>query len=265
MKIEKKLIASSILALLIGVSSVVPLLFLMSGTAKAETTPKSWFNLNVPYAYVKANFTENLNGQDVYDYWRAFVFNFTLNSEAENEISDARFEYYELQLYTDKEQLGNVSIFVGTNRTNSFKLDPESFRITLRITHYDWFDSNTTGGGIFTPYWNKSSPPDFSSIYSGLSRCVGPTGDFVNSHNEAQKMVAALSKAVTFFVDIRKTALVTFNGNSTLVTLTENEFIQHLELQKYGDGFLYNGLFSEDQLAQIDLFHPYESLNQQNP
>lgn len=264
MKIEKKLIAFSILALLIGVSSVVPLLFLMSGTAKAETTPKSWFNLNVPYAYVKANFTENLNGQDVYDYWRAFVFNFTLNSEAENEISDARFEYYELQLYTDKEQLGNVSIFVGTNRTNSFKLDPESFRITL-VTLDDWFDSNTTGGGVFTPYWNKSSPPDFSSIYSGLSRCVGPTGYFASNQNEAEKVVAALSKAETFFVDIRKTGLVTFNCNSYLVTLPENEFLQHLELKKYGDGFLYNGLFSEDQLAQIDLFHPYESLNQQNP
>jgi hypothetical protein len=263
-KIEKKLIASSILALLIGVSSVVPLLFLMSGTAKAETTPKSWFNLNVPYAYVKANFTENLNGQDVYEYMRAFVFNFTLNPEAENEISDSRFEYYELQLYTDKEQLGNVTIFVGTNRTNSFSLDPESFRLTL-ATADDWFDSNTTGGGVFTPYWNKSSPPDFSSIYSGVSGCVGPTGEISSDHNEAPKMFAALSEAETFFVDIRKIGLVTFNGNSTSFTPPEDEFIQHLELKKYGDGFLYNGLFSEDQLAQIDLFHPYESLNQQNP
>lgn len=78
-------------------------------------------------------------------------------------------------------------------------------------------------------------------------------------------MVAALSEAETFFVDIRKIGLVTFNGNSTLFTLPENEFIQHLELKKYGDGFLYNGLFSEDQLAQIDLLHPYESLNQHNP
>ncbi len=60
MKIEKKLIAYSVLALLIGIASISPLMFLMS--AKAETTPKSWFNLNVPYAYVKANFTENLNG-----------------------------------------------------------------------------------------------------------------------------------------------------------------------------------------------------------
>jgi len=262
MKIEKKLIAYSAIALIIGVASIMPLMFLMS--AKAEATPKSWFTLNVPYAYVKANFTENLNGTDVYEYMRAFVFNFTLNVETENEISDARFEYYELQLYTDKEQLGNVTIFVGTNRTNSFTLDPESFRLTL-ATADDWFDSNTTGGGVFTPYWNKSSPPDFSSIYSGVSGYVGPTGHFASSQNEPVKMAAALSEAETFFVDIRKIGLVTFNGNSTSFTLPENKFIQHLELKKYGDGFLYNGLFSEDQLAQIDLLHPYESLNTQKP
>lgn len=263
MKIEKKLVACSILALLIGVSSVVPLLFLMS--AKAETAPKPWFNLNVPYAYVTANFTENLNGQDVYDYWRVLVLNFTLNPEAENEISDARFEYYEFQLYTDKEQLGNISYFVGTNRTNSFTLSPESFR----FTRDDWFDSNTTGGGMFTPQWNASSPPDFSQISSVLSRYSSPTGHETTGdnlrYNEAPRMVAALRKAETLFIDVRKTGLVTFNGNSTLVTLSGNEFFQHLELKKYGDGFLYNALFPEDQLSQIDLFNPLKSLNQQKP
>lgn len=262
MKIEKKLIAYSAIALMVGIASIAPLVFLMS--AKAEPAPKSWFNLNVPYAYVKANFTENLNGTDVYDYMRAFVFNFTLTPEAENEIADARFEYYELQLYTDKEQLGNVTIFVGTNRTNSFTLDPESFRLTL-ATADNCFDSNATGGGVFTPYWNKNSPPDFSSIYSGVSGYSGPTGHFASSQNEPVKMVTALDEAETFFVDIRKIGLVTFNANSTSFTLPENEFIQHLELKKYGDGFLYNGLFSEDQLVQIDLLHPYESLNPQKP
>lgn len=262
MKIEKKLVACSILALLIGVSSVVPLLFLMS--AKAETAPKPWFNLNVPYAYVKANFTENLDGGDVYNYYRALVLNFTLNPEAENEISDAQFEYYEFQLYTDKEQLGNVSYFVGTNRTNSFTFDTESFH----FMRDNWFDSNTTGGGMFTYYWNASSPPDLSTISSVLSSCIFPTGQETGDnlrYNEASRMVAALREAETLFIDVRKTGLVTFNGNSTVVTLSGNEFFQHLELKKYGDGFLYNALFPEDQLSQIDLFNPLKSLNQQKP
>ena len=263
MQIEKKLIAISILALLIGVSSVIPMLFLMSGTAKAETMPKSWFNLNVPYAYLAANSTLNLNGTDIYNYYQALVLNFTLNPEAENEISDAQFEYYELQLYTDKEQLWNVSYFVGTNRTNSFTFDPESFH----FMRDNWFDSNTTGGGMFNYNWNASSKPDLS-IISSISSYSGPAGQETGDnlrYNKAPRMVAALREAETLFIDVRKTGLVTFNGNSTLVTLSNNEFFQHLELKKYGDGFLYNALFPEDQLPQVDLFNPLKSLNQQTP
>ena len=51
MKLEKKLIACSILALIIGISSVFPLVFLMSATAKAETSSEPWFSINVPYSY----------------------------------------------------------------------------------------------------------------------------------------------------------------------------------------------------------------------
>src|SRR3989304_8788760 len=105
MKIEKKLVAYSVIALLIGIASITPLMLLM--TAKAETTPKPWFNLDVPYAYLKANFTENLDGRDIYSDWHAIVLNYTLNPEAENEIFDARFEYFELQVYTDKETVWN--------------------------------------------------------------------------------------------------------------------------------------------------------------
>jgi len=258
LRIEKKLITYSVVALLIGIASISPLMFLMS--AKAETAPKPWFNLNVPYAYVKANFTENLNGQDVYDYWRVLVLNFTLNPEAENEIYDARFEYYEFQLYTDKEQLGNISYFVGTNRTNLFDFDRESFH----FMRDDWFDSNSSG--IFTPHWNASSLlEDSPSVLSRYSSPTGHTTGYNLRYNEAPRMVAALREAEILFIDIRKTGSLTFNGNSTLVTLPEHGFLQHLELKKYGDGFLYNALFPEDQLSQIDLFNPLKSLDQQKP
>lgn len=257
MKIEKKLIAYSAIALMVGVASIVPLIFLMS--AKAETTPKPWFNLDVPYAYMKANFTENLDGRDIYSQWQSIVLNFTLNPETENEISDARFEYYELQLYSDKEQIGNFTYFVGTNRTNSFTFDTESF--PFHFMRDNWFDSNTTSGGMFTYNWNASSPPDISS---GVSSYSGPTGH-PTGNNQAPRMVAAFREAEILFIDVRRISFVTFNGNSTVVTLTDHEIFQHLELTKLGDGFLYNTLFPEDQLPQIDLLHPLRSLSQQKP
>jgi hypothetical protein len=47
-----------------------------------------------------------------------------------------------------------------------------------------------------------------------------------------------------------------FNGNSTLVTLSTAEFLGQIQLEKYKDGFLYNRMFSEDELSQVDPFHP---------
>jgi hypothetical protein len=136
----------------------------------------------------------------------------------------------------------------------------------------DWneemFTYHRWSAGIFTYYWNESRPPDFSQISSVVSGCSSPTGQDTSDslrYNEAPRMVAALREAETLFIDVRKTGLVTFNGNSTLVTLSDNKFFQHLELKKYGDGFLYNALFPEDQLSQVDLFHPLKSLNQQKP
>jgi hypothetical protein len=252
-KIEKKLIASSILALIIGVSSVVPLLFLMS--AKAETQPKPWFSLDVSYAYLAADFTENLDGRDLYSEWDSIVLNFTLNPEAENEISDARFEYFELQIYTDKEPVWNMSYFVGTNRTNSFQFEANSFHFMRN----DWFDSNTTGGGMFTYQWNENGSAGISTI-SGSSTYSSPTG-----HSNPPQTFTALMEAEILYIDVRRIGLVTFNGNSTVVTLSDDKVIQHLELKKFGDGFLYNTLFPEDELSGIDLTAPLKSFNQQKP
>jgi hypothetical protein len=247
-KIEKKLIAISILALLIGVSSVIPMLFLMSGTAKAETGPETWFSLDIPYAYLTANYTENLDGRDFHDLWHAIVLNFTLNSEAENSISDAQFEYYEAQIYTDKEPMWNESYFVGTNRTNSFNFEANMFHFVRN----DWFDSNTTSGGMFRYQWNANGS-DISEI-SGYN-----SGNSVTGHAKPPPTVTALIEAETLCIDVRRIGLVTFNGNSTLVTLSDKEVIQHIELTKYGDGFLHNNMFTEEQLSQIDPRDPLQS------
>jgi len=247
-KTEKKLVACSILALIIGVSSVIPLLFSMSGTAKAETGLEPWFSLDIPYAYLTANYTENLDGRDFHDLWHAIVLNFTLNPEAENEISEARFEYCELQIYTDKEPLWNESYFVGTNRTNAFNLEAEMFHFVRN----DWFDSNTTGGGTFRYQWNASG--------SEISEIAGYNcGSSVTGSIKPPQTVVALIEAEILYIDVRRIGWVTFNGNSTVVTLADNDFIQHIELTKFGDGFLYNNMFPEDQLSQIDLRNPLKS------
>jgi hypothetical protein len=54
---------------------------------------------------------------------------------------------------------------------------------------------------------------------------------------------------------------ITLEGNSAQTRLYLNETVKHVELSKYQNGFLYNTLFSQDELSQIDLFDPLELTN----
>jgi len=44
--------------------------------------------------------------------------------------------------------------------------------------------------------------------------------------------------------------------DSILITALPNKIIQRIQLKKFGGGFLYNDLFQEEKLPEIDLLHP---------
>jgi hypothetical protein len=164
MNFEKKLIAISILALIIGVSSVLPLMFLMSATAKAEASSEPWFGINIPYAYWTA-YDGPLNWSSDYfqrsesneeqpieysvSHQHMMVLNFTLDEIPTTDPFDARVEYYQLRLSSDKESIMDMNWFVGTYKNGSF-----DFGDFLKEFHFklgDWFDTaefgNSTDGG----------------------------------------------------------------------------------------------------------------------
>jgi hypothetical protein len=248
---EKKMVTLSIIALMIGIATIVPLAFFMS--ARAETTyDKSWFNFNVPYAYIKANSTDFHNGTSEYGYWQSMVLNVTINEDAKRELTDAeaRIEYFKVQIYAENGPIINITYFVGANRTGTF--DPVSFHFERN----NWFDSNTTGGGTFIP--NTDSNGVVLTQTGGSLTAVGPTdADWKN--DILLKRIDLINNAEVLYIDIQRLGWVTFNGNSTVATLAEEGIIQHLELTKYGDGFLYNNLFTEDQLPQANLLSPLSS------
>jgi len=57
-------------------------------------------------------------------------------------------------------------------------------------------------------------------------------------------------------ISVRRLGWITFNGDSIVVTLANGEEIASVQLEKFGNGFLYNNLLSEDQLSKIDLLNP---------
>jgi hypothetical protein len=164
MNFEKKLIAISILALIIGVSSVLPLTFLMSATAKADPTSEPWFSHSIPYAYWTA-YDGPLNWSSDYfqqpepneeqpieysvSHQHMMVLNFTLDDVPTTDPFDARVEYYQLRLSSDKEPIILTrNHFVGTYKNGSF--DFGGFLQEFHFRLGDWFDTDefADGGSI---------------------------------------------------------------------------------------------------------------------
>ena len=290
MKLEKKLIACSILALIIGVSSVLPLTFLMSATAKADPTSEPWFSLSIPYAYWTAydgplNWSSDYfqrpepNEGDPVEYsvshQHMMVLNFTLEDIPTTDPFDARVEYFQLTLSSDKESIMDMNWFVGTYKNGSF-----DFGGFLKEFHFrlgDWFDTdefgNSTDGGSITlipagegnnvvnsdlapdfKFYNSTDGETYRPKHSGGGGVMKPdwppgysitspsggggtyaTTDPIAGQNLTTPLVSALREAETLFITVRRIGWITFSANSTVVTLADNEIVAQIQLDKLGE------------------------------
>jgi len=301
MKLEKKLIACSILALIIGVSSVLPLTFLMSATAKADTSNEPWFSINMPYAYwvtgdgpldngfgisfpsdSDTNQTENqtwlnltivnntltatnttgplpgvqtgfeLNETNSVHEQHMLMLNLTLNIDTTNEASDGRVEYYQIDISSDKELIETMHFFIGTNSNSSF-----TFHDLLDNIHFfrnDWFDTDQFnpkfggGGGLLSYNWTAG----FSRLWP-----EGGAGEGTLGRSGTAGRVSALREAQIITITVYRLGWATFTGDSTIFTSTNNEIVDQIQLEKFGDdGWLYNDLIPADELADTDLLRP---------
>ncbi|MCW4014859.1 MAG: hypothetical protein NWF06_00655 [Candidatus Bathyarchaeota archaeon] len=272
MKTEKKLIACSILALIIGVSSVFPLVFLMTATAKADNSNEPWFSINMPYAYWVTNdgpltdfafelpWDSGLNETNSVSEQHILMLNLTLNVDTTNEVSDGRVEYYTIEIISDKELIETMNFFVGTNSNGSFTFD--EVLDDIHFTRDDWFDTdlfNQTyggGGGLLKYNWTVSESQLFDEGGSGEGT-LGGSGTSLT--------VTQLREAQTVTVTIYRLGWATFTSDSTTFTTANNEVVDQIQLEKYGEeGWIYNNLIPEDELAETDLLHPlsYEEMYQ---
>jgi hypothetical protein len=272
MKIEKKLIACSILALAIGVSSVFPLAFLMSATAQAETGPEPWFSIDIPYAYwetlngpldyhpnMQFGDWEYLNETNCVSEQHLIVLNFTLTADTAKQPVDAQVEYYQIDISSDKEFIETEHWVIGTNINSSFNV---SSLLDFHFKRDEWFDTEVFnpmtdggGGGLARPNWA-----------SGVSVLwpAGGSGTGTLGGSSTYRTVSALREAETITMSLYRIGWVTFSGDSTEVTRANRELVCQIQLEKYGEeGWLYNNLVPEDELATVDLLRPvpFEELN----
>ncbi|MFA5364883.1 MAG: hypothetical protein WC325_06860 [Candidatus Bathyarchaeia archaeon] len=273
MKLEKKLIAFSVVALIIGVSSVMPLLFLMTPSVKANVSlNEPWFNVSMPYAYWTcydgpAEFPSDYpfekpefsNASYYVTYQSTMILNFTLEDLPTTDPYDARVEYYQIAISSDKEQIITINWFVGTYNSSS-TFDTLDFLDNFHLKLYDKFDTvefdkrTGEGNGLLKPDWTigfSVIDPDCRTQSYGVT-------DPVVGQNLTTDIVSALREAELLSITIRRIGWVTFSGNTTVVTLANNEAVNQIQLNKFGDGFLYNTMIPEEELQTVDLRLPTE-------
>ncbi len=122
MKIEKKLILCSILAIAIGIATIMPLEYLMAAQAQIDAQqanmelPKvgSFSDVNVTYAYCNPN---KISGNDTTTLYGAnieAVVNFTLTPSALTN-PDAVIEYYQFAVSSDQGPIVNMTYYFAEN------------------------------------------------------------------------------------------------------------------------------------------------------
>lgn len=217
MQIEKKLILCSVLAVAIGIATIVPVAYFMNTRVSAQTADEQpWFNLNISYATVSIF---NPFGEDLASY--CHVYNYTVNPDAIDTQVGSRIECFRIQIYSDKQQLVNKTAYLEVNCTEF--LSPYE----VQFARDGWFNVTGRGGTSGT----------FSANFNGSFTDVPGAADGFGTEDADQ--IQAIREANVIYIDVHRAGYITNNGNSTVAIRANDEIVQHLELIKSGDQFVY--------------------------
>lgn len=218
----------------------------------------SRFNVEVAYAYVGKGPFEAPHSHFGWDknypvnqYPSVIYLNVTHTSSATLVSYDALIEVFLIQIISDKGPIESYVHFEGTNYEPSFS-DAELNSLTARI--YDLINMNIVSGitGHFRFNWTEGEAVFGSQVGSFGAYSSNPTGLGLWS----------AGKPNTISVTVRRIGCVTMNGGSISVHADVTNAIAELQVQKFGDGFLYNKIVPADKLLrkerQTDLFQPFD-------
>jgi hypothetical protein len=262
--IEKKLILCGILAIAIGIATIVPLEYMMAAEqqVKAETTFTPWFNVNVPYVYVNldqsgANNTVSWNGVNING-----LANFTLTPAGMAlQGADAKIEYYQFQISSDQGPIANISYSVSSTiedlgfhgSINNIPgipgggymaitgLGDNHFTFANGVTYngipnYDGYCGGS--GGLAILVGNSSSLPEGATNQTSTT---GIFGSYLENYNGANsnQVITELRNAKTLYIDVTRICSVSYNGNVTVNMPINNQVLLHIVLTKTSNGFVY--------------------------
>jgi len=219
---KKALIVASVLAILL--SAAVFSLFYLNLLSNQPTAPSklpelwSHFEFDVLYAYVHSYVSGGVHGLSDY-----LVFNITFISDAETDSSDTIVDTYLVEICSGEEVIGRGAFGFASNDLSLREL--LGITVGLPAKHSG---AHPTSYGTWIAnksYFRKNSVPIFNSTDTGI-------------------------------ISVRIQRIDWLSTTSTSTNSHSLTLVKQVQLEKFGNGFIYNTLVPEDQLSQIDLFNP---------
>jgi hypothetical protein len=244
MRFSGKIIACIVLVLAI----VSAAFFVLSFSLQLATAPVSsvsqMFDVDLVYAYVgKTDVTNHSHfGMEMHpvNLYPAFIYlNYTYLGNPNNEPYDAKFEIYLVQLISDKGVSANYTASQGTNFNQSYSdlpaIPPSPTSSSGGATGFNF---NLTINGSF------------------LGIRITDASSFTSKNSSLGLWSSGPPSAIT--LKVRRIGWLTVKGGSTLTVNNpvSDKVLLQVQLEKFRDGFLYNKLVPENNLTQMDPFHP---------
>jgi len=271
MKIGEKIFPGSIVALLLGVVLAAPLLYTYVAIEPVAAGSEQLLGVELTYAYIEqitgtyvpyGGFlpdSENPNATEPRlprtNYFVAF--NLTRLSE-DVDPCDAKFMVYLIKFYSDKGFIGNLAqiegIIYNLDRVRMRQSENETagslypFETDADIIYYgDHLWDIYKNDELFGDHQPFQAGGSFGKWNVGESRTGGSSGFWDSSFEEPESI----------FASVNLLGWIALRGNSTdTVILEEPEVVAEVQLEKFGDGFLYNTLIPEDELSGLDPLNP---------
>jgi hypothetical protein len=243
--IEKKPILCGILAIALGIATIIPLEYMMAAQAQENTPPSTievpqveplFSGVNITYAYCNPN--SNIQNDTVTLYGSSIeaVVNFTVSSDALKN-ADAQVEYYEFAVSSDQGPIINMGYYILLESDSYFVVGMGGPNGTIDFANGLTFDGLGFGknidygcGGAGLNY----GAYDWNYTMGYVSKLI-----FGSESKNLPQAAIELRNAQTVFIDVSKLGTVTVKGNVTVTTPSSDQILQHIELTKTDEGFIY--------------------------
>ena len=266
MNMKKKLVACSILAIIIGIATIMPLALVMSSAeaelgANDQTPPQTepgtnnqtqstnnqtqstnyiqpqfidyiqpQFTFNMSYAYIRDVWNSSTLTDDTYGWAFALAFTSSPNFDVAFLDSQVIFETYRAELTSEKGSIGNITLSTFATPNTS---PPMNFSLYIN----QWYN------------------------LTGSKECAGRAGfnngtstGFRNGADENWDLSTGEPQTLT--ITIYRDNCIIHSVNATEIYHADPEVVQQFQLQKYGNGFLHNTAIPQNELDTINPMFP---------